>query len=196
MTNSTGCPKVVSIHVAAGTDVGCCLSPPNPNLDPVTLTCTGTTKNQKCKEVTYTMINNNCLTKVRVDQTVITWDNVTTNDPKLSDIKFTTSVSGTTTGIIGTFSPPSTSPATKVFSTPQPSIGILSNSANPLLVSYTFNQVMSSKSKGNFLQNTLTTEFRYTLLDSADLPTSISGTCGPGASGGAIFDNLIVEQHD
>jgi len=196
VTNSTGCPKVVSIHVAAGTDVGCCLSPPNPNLDPVTLTCTGTVKNSECKEVSYTMINNNCLTKVRIDQMTITWDDVTTKDAKLSDIKFTTSVAGTTTGIIGTFSPPEKSPAIKVFSTPQPSIGILSSSTNPLLVTYVYNQVMSLKLKGNFLRNSLTTEFKYTLLDSSDLPTSISGTCGPGASGGAIFDNLIVEQHD
>jgi len=191
VANSDGCTRSKSIHVAAGTDVGCCLSPPNPDLDPVLLLCTGPGNIQvECKEVTYSIINNNCLTAVRIDQMDITWTNDTGNNPKLSGIKFDGS-------LVANFSPLAPGPsATKVFAEPQPSIGIDRSSANPLDVTYVYDQVMSEKHGNIYQRNSLTTTYSYTLLDSAGDPTQITGQCGPGASAGELFDNLIVQQHN
>jgi Tfp pilus assembly protein PilW len=183
--NSQGCAKSTSINVASGFDVGCCLSAPDPTLTPITLTCTGRSPSQ-CKEISYELINNNCLTAVAVEGMRIGWVDNVGNKPQLTGVRFDNS-------LIWNVTPPSNSPATNSFSAPKPSVDISRNSTNPVDVTYVFDQVMSAKVKGNNLTDALFTEFSFRLLDNNLQETAITGTC---SSNGGSFANMVVEQHN
>jgi hypothetical protein len=179
--NDLGCPKTAQVDVAAGYDVGCCLSPPNPNLNPVLMTCEGS-GSQKCAEIQYKVINNNCLTAVAIEGMEVRWTDFTGNDPKLTGVLFDGSLIWNPTLL--------SSPASTAFSSPKPSIDIRRNSIDPVLVTYTFNDNMARRQGQSTFRNTLTTRYRFRLLDSRGVETSITGQCGPNEG---MFQNLIVE---
>jgi hypothetical protein len=82
------------------------------------------------------------------------------------------------------------SPASTMFSSPKPSIDITRNSVDPVLVTYTFDDNMATRQGQSRFRNTLTTRYRYRLLDSDGVETAITGQCGPNEG---MFQNLIVE---
>ncbi len=186
--NSTGCTRSATVHVNAAASVGCCLSPPNPTMNPVTMTCS--TGAAGCKEISYQMINNGCLTAVAINSMLVTWVDVVANGAKIATAKF----DGST---IWNVSPYSTSPATSpAFTTPKPQISVSRNSSNPVIVTYVFDKVTSSGVKNHgvwtYYQDTMTTSYDFVLLDSEGAETLVTGTCGPSEG---MFQNFIVEQH-
>ena len=180
--NETGCSKTGTIHVSAGFDVGCCLSPPNPELNPVTLVCEGI-GGGKCTIVSYEVINNNCMTAVSIEEIVVDWQDVTDLTPLLTGVAF----DGTP---IWNVSPAASQPASTEFSDPKPSIDVSRNSSNPVWVTYTYTQNMSLQVVQDWFQNTLTTSYRFRLLNEFEEETGITGICGPSTG---MFDNMIVE---
>ncbi len=187
VTNTLGCSKSATIQVSAGTSVGCCLSPPDPDLNPIVLDCTRPgPPPQECMEITYQMINNNCLTAVQIEAMTITWADNVGNGAKLTGVRFDGN-------LIWNVSPPSPSPASNTFSSPKPAIGVERDSTNPVSVTYVYDQVTSAKVRGEFRRNELTTSYDFVLLDELGQPTSITGTCGPSTG---MFDNMIVEEHN
>ncbi len=179
--NSTGCSKTATIHVSASFSVGCCLSPPNPDLNPITLSCDGG-GNAKCATISYQVINNNCLTAVEIEEMTVDWQDVTGLNPQLTGVRF----DGTP---IWNVVPASSAPASQTFSAPKPQIGFNRNAVNPVTVTYTYTQNMSKKQGPNWKQNTLTTSYSFRLLDETGSPTSITGVCGPSTG---MFDNMIT----
>ena len=189
VSNAGGCTRAASIHVAAGYDVGCCLSPPTPDMDPVVLDCTGPGGLAKeCREVTYLMINNNCMTAVAIESMTVTWDHTIpgVTRPKLMGVRFDASS-------IWAVTPPSASPATNTFTAPKPSIAVSRNTSNPVQVTYAFDQVTAKRVSGTYYRDAMTTSYSFRLLDASGLETAITGTCGPSTG---MFDNLLVEQHN
>ena len=178
--NDTGCAKQATISVTAGDIVGCCLSPPNPTQNPVTMSCAG--GGEKCKEVTYQVINNGCRTAVSIENMTVTWVDLVGNGAKLATVRFDGSA-------IWSLSPHSASPASTTFSDPKPVIALNRTSANPVNVTYVFDQFTGDKVKGACLRDTMTATYGFRLLDENGLPTSITGTCGPSQG---MFGNLVV----
>jgi fibronectin type 3 domain-containing protein len=181
VVNAEGCAKTASIHVAAGTDVGCCLSPPTPDLDPITMACVGGRK-VECAELEYEVINNNCLTAVAIEQLTIDWRDLTTLSPHLTGVFLDNSP-------IWNVTPPAGTPAIQRFSDPKPSIDVSRNTSNPVTVTYTYDANMSERLKGTWFQNTMITSFDYRLLDADGNETAITGTCGPSTG---MFDNMLA----
>jgi prepilin-type N-terminal cleavage/methylation domain-containing protein len=193
VTNDTGCTKSTSIDVAAGYDVGCCLSPPTPDIDPLFLTCAG--GSLKCRLISYEMINNNCLTSVAIEDMTVSFTDDVANGALLQSVSF----DGNT---IWNVSPNSPSPANNSFDSDGngmcdldemcPSLGIDRDTTNPVTVSYLFSEEMAVRARRSQpgVENRLQTEYQFRLLDSSGSPTSITGTCGPSTG---IFHNLQVE---
>lgn len=182
VVNDLGCSKTARIEVAAGFDVGCCLSPPNPELNPILLECTGS-GGSKCAELDYEVINNNCLTAVAIERMEIRWVDNTGNDPKLTGVLFDGS-------FIWNPAIPVPRPASNAFSDPKPSISIDRDALSPVRVTYTFDANMGERLGQNRTANTLTTTYSFRLLDDLGQPTSITGVCGPSTG---MFDNMIVD---
>ncbi len=164
--NDTGCTRSAEIQVNAGSDVGCCLSP-----HPVQ--CTGEPgATKKCKKVTYSMINNNCLTAVRLDGIQVTWTNDIGNDAQLLSVLFDGTAIWNPGGVA--------SPASTAFSAPNPTIPVDRNASNPLIVDYAYDQLMSAKVGPVVKKNVpITTLYTFTLLDADNNPSAITGACGP-----------------
>jgi prepilin-type N-terminal cleavage/methylation domain-containing protein len=179
--NSLECGKSAEIDVAAGYDVGCCLSPPNPELKPIVMTCEGRGA-VKCAALQYEVINNNCLTAVAVESMAIRWKDVTGNDPKLSGVLFDGSLIWNAIAL--------SSPATNTFSDPKPTIGIDRDATDPVVVNYVFDNNMAERTPSGAQRNVLTTTYGFRLLDENGAPTSITGVCGPETG---MFDDMIVE---
>ncbi len=168
---SDGCARSAVVDVVAGPDVGCCLSP-FPAQNPYVMTCTGApgTAN-KCKKVTYSMINNNCLTSVRLDTVQVTWANDIGNNAKLLSVLFDGATIWNPNGV--------SSPAATTFSAPNPTIAATRTSSNPVVVDYSYDQLMSDKVGPSVKKNVpITTTYSFTLLDSSGSPSVITGTCG------------------
>lgn len=170
--NEDGCTRSAEIEVNAGSDVGCCLSP-HPVQNPYVMKCTGDPGlSKKCKKITYSMINNNCLTAVQVDTMEITWTNNIGNNAKLEDVRF----DGAVIWSAGLAS----SPASTTFSAPKPTIGADRSSSNPVTVDYKYDKLMSDKQGSTVKKNApITTTFTFTLLDAQGQPSSVRGACGP-----------------
>ena len=180
--NSTGCAKTETIHVSAGFDVGCCLSPPNPDLNPVELVCEGG-GSSKCTIVSYEIVNNSCLTAVAIEEMVVDWTDLTGLTPLLTGVLFDGSP-------IWSVNPAADAPASTEFSDPKPSIDITRDSGNPVTVTYTYTRNMSVRAGTTLFRNTLTTSYSFRLLDSDGEETAITGVCGPTTG---MFNNMIVE---
>jgi len=181
--NDLGCGKTAQVDVAAGYDVGCCLSPPNPDTRPIVLTCVGS-GNAKCAPIQYEVINNNCLTAVAIERMTVTWTDLTGNNPRLDDVRFDGSS-------IWNPAIPLASPANNVFSDPKPSIGVDRNSTFPVRVTYVYDANMARRQGQDVFRNTLTTSYSFRLLNELGEETAITGVCGPSTG---MFDTMVVEN--
>lgn len=170
--NDAGCTRSAEIQVNAGSDVGCCLSP-HPVQNPYVMACTGQPgAAKKCKQVTYSMINNNCLTAVRLDEIRVTWTNDIGNNAGLLSVLFDGTAIWNPGGVA--------SPASTAFSAPNPTIPVDRNASNPLIVDYAYDQLMSAKVGPVVKKNVpITTTYTFTLLDADNNPSAIKGACGP-----------------
>lgn len=193
--SANGCSKSSTIHVNAGPYVGCCLGPPNPTISPQLMRCAVQANGKlDCTRVSFDVVNNNCLTSVRIDRMDVTWvdviNSVASQKTKLQSIAMDASS-------IASFSPNATSPASKVYSEPYPTIGVNRSTANPVVFTYTFDKTTSDyvNSTKVYRQDSMTTLFYFTLLDENGAATAITGTCGPNAANGDVFDDLLVEPN-
>ncbi|HZN55518.1 MAG TPA: prepilin-type N-terminal cleavage/methylation domain-containing protein [Candidatus Polarisedimenticolaceae bacterium] len=179
VTNSTGCSFTTSITVRAGSAVGCCLS-----MFPTTNTIASCASGSaKCKEVSYKLGNDRCLTAVSVTSMTISWTDYTGNQPRWQTAQFNgTNIAapGTwTTTYVGT--PNEVGTATKSnFSAPAPTVNYASpmTAGNTTNVTYVFSKLMDSGSGASRVVNVIgTTQYVFTLLDSAGNPSGITTTC-------------------
>jgi prepilin-type N-terminal cleavage/methylation domain-containing protein len=194
VTNLTGCNAATSITVQVNPTVGCCLAP-RPATTPLTLKCRTTSpSNTQCTDVSYFMVNNNCLTTASVESMQVTWAHTIPGvpTPRLREVWFDKAYSGHTATIIWNAAG-LLSPADNTFGGVPPNIPVSRNASDPLKISYIFDQVMSKKVSGVFQQNTLTSTWNFRLLDEQGSPTDITGTCGPAQG---IFHDMIVEPHN
>jgi hypothetical protein len=78
VTNSTGCQQTAVVHVLAASNVACCLSMfPTTNS---TLSCASGAA--KCKEVSYKLGNDRCLTAVSIVSMTVGWTDYSGNKPR------------------------------------------------------------------------------------------------------------------
>ena len=186
VTNAGGCANTTSIHVQAGSVVGCCLS-----MQPTTntyLTCAS--GGVKCKEISYKMGNGSCLTAVSVHAMTVAWTDNSGNNPQWQTVRFNgTNIAavGSWTVTYGTGTPQTGSATKNDFGTPRPSIPYLSpvTGGNATTVTYVFNQQTDSGSGGNRKVDVFgTNQYLFTLLDSLGNESGITTTCN--------FQNLTV----
>jgi hypothetical protein len=179
VTNSIGCMSTTSIQVTAGSAVGCCLS-----LFPTTAsTASCASGSTKCKEVTYKIGNNQCLTAVSVTSMTVSWTDYSGNKPQWQTAKFNgTNIAGVgswTTTYVGTTNQVGT--ATKSnFTAPSPQVPYTSSmtNGNTTPVTYVFNNFTDAMNGGNRVVDVFdTNQFIFTLLDSAGTPSGITTTC-------------------
>ena len=179
VTNSTGCPSTTTITVQAGSAVGCCLS-----MFPTTNTiATCASGAAKCKEVSYKLGNDRCLTAVSVLSMTISWTDYSANSPRWQTARFNGSdiaAAGTwTTTYAG--SPNEVGTASKSnFSAPAPQVNYASpmTSGNTTNVTYVFDKFMDQGNGSNRVVNVIgTNTYVFTLLDSAGNPSGITTTC-------------------
>jgi hypothetical protein len=179
VTNSIGCTSTMSIQVTAGSAVGCCLS-----LFPTTAsTASCASGGTKCKEVTYKIGNNQCLTAVSVTAMTVSWTDYSGNKPQWQTAKFNgTNIAGVgswTTTYVGTTNQVGT--ATKSnFTAPSPQVPYTSSmtNGNTTPVTYVFNNFTDAMNGGNRVVDVFdTNQFIFTLLDSAGTPSGITTTC-------------------
>jgi len=178
VTNSTGCSSTTTITVNAGSTVGCCLT-----MFPTTNTiasCAG--GGIKCKEVSYNIGNDRCLTAVSVLTMDIAWVDYTNTKPTWQTARFNgvnAAGAGTWTTTYGSGTNP-TGTALKVFSTPSPTVPYTSpiTNANMTKITYVFSQSTDSGSGGSRKVDVFgTNRYIFTLLDSSGNPSGITTTC-------------------
>jgi hypothetical protein len=179
VTNSTGCTSTTSITVTAGSAVGCCLS-----IYPTTTstaTCGG--GGTKCKEVSYKIGNDRCLTSVSVLTMTVGWTDYSGNKPRWQTARFNGADiaapgSWTTTYVPGLNE---TGLATKSnFSAPAPSVPYATpmTGINTTTVTYVFDNFTDSGNGGNRKVDVFgTNQYIFTLLDSTGSPSGITTTC-------------------
>jgi hypothetical protein len=182
VTNATGCTSSTSIQVNAGSIVGCCLS-----LYPTTTTTmTCSNGSAKCKEISYRIGNDHCLTSVSLSSVTVGWTDISLNKPRWQTAKF----DGTTIAAPGSWTTsytgsPEIGSATKSnFSTPAPQIPYAKpmSAANTTLVTYVFNQFTDSGNGSNRKVDVFDTNtFVFILLDAAGNPSSLTTTCPIGS---------------
>jgi len=180
VTNSTGCQSTTSITVTAGSAVGCCLS-----IYPTTTTtatCAG--GSTKCKEVSYRIGNDRCLTSASILSLRVRWIDYSGNQPRWQTAKF----NGTTIAAVGSWSTTYvTVPPNEVgiafknnFSAPSPEVPYASpmTGTNTTVVTYVFDDFTDSGNGVNRKVNVFNiNQFMFTLLDSTGTPSGITTTC-------------------
>jgi hypothetical protein len=187
VTNSTGCQQTAVVHVQAGSNVGCCLSMfPTTN---TTLSCAGSAT--KCKEVSYKIGNNQCLTSVSILSMTVGWTDYSGNKPRWQTAK----LNGTNMAAAGTWTTTYTAgtnevgTATKAGFTP----GVTTNvpyaspmtAVNTTNMTYVFDKFTDSGNGANRKVDLFgTNTYVFTLLDSNGVPSNIQTTCS--------FPNLTV----
>jgi prepilin-type N-terminal cleavage/methylation domain-containing protein len=180
VTNSTGCSSTTTMNVSAGSVVGCCL-----HLVPSTTTVASCSSGAaKCKEVSYDIANDGCLTSVSLTSLTVGWTDFSGNNPRWQTAQFNGSpiaasgVPSWTTTYTGS---PETGTATKSnFSAPSPQVPY----ANPTTpgtttkVTYVLDQFTDAKIKGKRVVDVFdTNQFVFTLLDSFGNPSDLETTC-------------------
>ena len=179
VTNSTGCQSTSSITVTAGSSVGCCLS-----IYPTTTTtatCAG--GSTKCKEVSYRLGNDRCLTSVSVLTMTVGWTDYSGNKPRWQTAKF----NGTTIAAAGTWTTNYVAGTNEVgsatksnFSAPSPQVPYASpmTAVNTTNVTYVFDKDTDSGNGVNRKVDVFgTNQYIFTLLDSTGTPSGITTTC-------------------
>jgi prepilin-type N-terminal cleavage/methylation domain-containing protein len=182
VANASGCTKSSSITLNAAPTVACCLSY-NPGVSGAAsfLTCNNTTTDsgkQECRDLNYKLWNNACLTSVRIDTLTISWTNHAYGG---SSDKMATPTLLDSVYFDGTlyWRPDNApTPATTTFTAVSaPRIPYTKAAANTVDVKYRYDTEMSRQ--GGLKHQPVLTTFDFTLLDSNQNPTSITGTCGP-----------------
>jgi hypothetical protein len=177
VTNSGGCSSTTSIQVNGGSVVGCCLS-----IYPMAttqVTCAaGPPKD--CKQVSYSIGNDRCLTKVSLTGMTVTWTDNSGNKPRWETAKFNGSAIASNAAGIWTETyagNPEVGTATKSnFSSPAPTVPYATpmNGTNTTVVTYVFDKDTKQGSKKNTFS---TNQFVFILLDALDQPSSLTTTC-------------------
>jgi prepilin-type N-terminal cleavage/methylation domain-containing protein len=179
VTNSTGCTATTTITVSAGSAVGCCLS-----MFPTTNSLAGCAGGStKCKEVSYRIGNDRCLTAVSVTTMNIAWTDYSGNKPRWQTARFNGSDianAGTwTTTYVGTTNEAGTASKSN-FSAPSPTVPYATpmTTANTTNVTYVFDKATDSGNGSNRKVDVFgTNQYIFTLLDSAGTPSGITTTC-------------------
>jgi len=179
VTNSAGCTATTTISVTAGSAVGCCLSV----YPTTTSTASCASGSAKCKEVSYKIGNDRCLTAVSVTAMTVAWTDYSGNKPRWQTAQFNGSnIAGAgswTTTYTGTTNEAGT--ATKNnFSAPSPTVSYLTpmTNANTTNVTYVFDKATDSGNGSSRKVDVFgTNQYVFTLLDSAGTPSGITTTC-------------------
>jgi hypothetical protein len=178
VTNSDGCSSTTQIAVQAGSAVGCCLSM-YPTTNTIASCAAGTTK---CKEVSYRIGNDRCLTAVSVTAMTVGWTDYSGNQPRWQTARF----NGTDIAAAGSWittyagSPNEAGTATKTFSHPSPTVPYATpmTAGNTTNVTYVFDLPTDSGSGVNRKVNVFgTNQYVFTLLDSSGNPSGLTTTC-------------------
>lgn len=174
--NAGGCASTTSIAVNAGSIVGCCLS-----IYPTTttmLSCAG--GSTKCKEVSYRIGNDHCLTSVSLSSMTVRWNDVTATLPAWQTATF----NGSAIAAVGSWTTSYTGLngiATKTnFSAPAPQIPYAKpmSGTNTTFVTYVFDKNTDSGNGVNRKVDVFSTnQFIFILLDAAGNPSSLTTTC-------------------
>jgi Tfp pilus assembly protein PilW len=180
VTNSTGCQSTSSITVTAGGAVGCCLS-----IYPTTTssaTCAG--GSAKCKEVSYRIGNDRCLTAVSILTMNIHWVDYSGNKPRWQTAKLNgaaIAAVGSWTTTYATVPPNETGIAFKTgFSAPSPTVPYATpmTGTNTTTVTYVFDKDTDALNGVNRIVDVFgTNRYIFTLLDSTGTPSGITTTC-------------------
>jgi Tfp pilus assembly protein PilW len=179
VTNSGGCTATSSITVTAGSAVGCCLS-----IYPTTTTeatCAG--GSTKCKEVSYQLGNDRCLTSVSVLTMTVGWTDYSGNKPRWQTAKF----NGASIAAVGSWTTTYTAGINEVglatksnFSAPSPQVPYATpmTPGNTTTVTYVFDKFTDSGNGVNRKVDVFgTNQYVFTLLDSTGTPSGITTTC-------------------
>lgn len=180
ITSSNGCTASKTITVNAGSAVGCCLSM-FPTTNTIASCAGGATK---CKEVSYRIGNNQCLTAVGLLGMTVSWVDYSNNHPRWVNARFNgtniAAVGSWTATYVGATNEVGTVTKTGGFATPTPQVPYATpmTSGNTTIVTYVFDQQTASVSGPTRFADVFTTNrFVFTLLDGAGIPTGITTTC-------------------
>jgi hypothetical protein len=178
VTSSTGCPKTRSIHVTAGNALGCCVS-----MFPTTTTvATCAAGSTKCKQVSYRIGNDRCLTPVGLASMTVNWTDYSGNKPRW----LTASFNGTDLAPVGSWtttydngSPEHGTAARATFS-PARAVpyAVPMTSGNTTLVTYVFDRATDSGSGTTRKVDVFNwNSFTFVLLDANGNPSDVHTTC-------------------
>jgi hypothetical protein len=182
VTNAGGCSSTTSIQVNAGSVVGCCL-----HIYPASTTqfvCAG--GSTKCKEISYSIGNDSCLTSVSLSSMTVGWTDISLNQPRWQTAKF----NGTTIAATGSWttsytgSPEIGSASKSNFSSPAPQVPYAKpmTAGNTTLVTYVFDKFTDSGNGVNHKVDVFDTNtFVFILLDAAGNPSSLTTSCSIGS---------------
>jgi hypothetical protein len=178
VTSSAGCPKTKSVHVTAGNALGCCLS-----MFPTTTTiatCAG--GSTKCKEVSYKIGNDRCLTAVGLASMTVNWTDYSGNKPRWLTASFNSTdlaPVGSWTTTYDNGSPEHGTAALATF----PSARVVPyavpmTSGNTTRVTYVFDRATDSGSGATRKVDVFNVNsFTFVLLDASGVPSDIQTTC-------------------
>jgi len=179
VTNGTGCSSTTSVNVNAGSSAGCCLS-----IFPATTsvaTCAG--GSAKCKEVSYRMGNDQCLTAVSLLSMSVRWTDYSNLHPRWQTARF----NGTDIASVGSWTTTYTGATNEVgtatksnFTAPAPEVAYLQpmTTANTTLVTYVFDNFTDNKiGSTRYVDVFDTNRFVFNLLDSLGNASGITTTC-------------------
>jgi type II secretory pathway pseudopilin PulG len=180
VTNATACTSTVSIAVSAGSAVGCCLS-----LYPTTLaTLSCANGATKCKEVSYKIGNDRCLTAVSILAMTVGWTDYANLKPRWVNARFNgidmAAVGSWTAAYVGSPNEVGTVTKTSGFATPTPKVPYATpmTSGNTTTVTYVFDKETHNKVGSTDYWDVFgTNQYQFTLLDSAGNPSGITTTC-------------------
>jgi hypothetical protein len=133
-----------------------------------------------CKQVSYSIGNDRCLTKVSLTGMTVTWTDNSGNKPRWETAKFNGSAIASNAAGIWTETyagNPEVGTATKSnFSSPAPTVPYATpmNGTNTTVVTYVFDKDTKQGSKKNTFS---TNQFVFILLDALDQPSSLTTTC-------------------
>lgn len=175
-----GCSSTTAINVNAGSVVGCCLS-----IYPMTttqVTCRSAKPKDDCTQVSYSIGNDRCLTKVALTGMSVAWTDVAGLNPRWQTAMF----NGTTIASVGSWattytgSPEIGTAKKSDFSSPAPQVPYATpmNATNTTTVTYTFDQATVSGTGSNRKVDVFSTNrFDFILLDAAGNPSSLTTSC-------------------
>jgi hypothetical protein len=180
VANASGCTSTVSISVNAGSSVGCCLS-----MYPTTNTIASCSNGSaKCKEVSYRIGNDRCLTAVSILAMTVSWVDYGNLHPRWVNAQFNginmAAAGSWTATYVGAINEVGLVTKTGGFASPTPQVPYATpmTGINTTNVTYFFTDFMDNKIGPTRYVNVIgTNQYQFTLLDSAGVPSGITTTC-------------------